>query len=152
MDVFYTTKSYFIIFISDSIATDASVSQSPSGSASANLANDGRITSCSNTKGNNIQFQVDLNKESIVKGMYITFGGMLINNIYMQYNYNNIFCLHHGGISTRKLFINILFEASNFSNVPSNDYSNVFTYQSTLSVHIKLVYRYCLISSFKSKN
>lgn len=82
--VLYTTKSYFIIFISDSIATDASVSQSPSGSASADLANDGSISSCSNTKGNNIQFQVDLNKESIVKGMYITFGGMLIINIYMQ--------------------------------------------------------------------
>ncbi|CAC5418228.1 PTPRT [Mytilus coruscus] len=57
-----------------SIATDASVSQNPSGTNPAYLANDGSKKSCSKTQGNNVHFQVDLKDESIVKGMFITFG------------------------------------------------------------------------------
>ncbi|CAC5376552.1 PTPRT [Mytilus coruscus] len=55
-----------------SVATDASVSQIPSGSQPANLANDGDKTSCSKTHGTNIRFQVDMTEKRIVTEMYLT--------------------------------------------------------------------------------
>ncbi|XP_052071237.1 multiple epidermal growth factor-like domains protein 10 isoform X2 [Mytilus californianus] len=56
------------------IASEGLVSQTPSGSQPANLANDGYKISCSKTKGITVIFQVDLQKESIVTGVHITFG------------------------------------------------------------------------------
>lgn len=60
----------------DNLASDGILSQSPSGSQPANLANDGNKTSCSKTEGFPSIFQVDLQKESIAQGLHITFGGM----------------------------------------------------------------------------
>ncbi|CAC5417490.1 unnamed protein product [Mytilus coruscus] len=56
------------------IASDGLVSQYPSGNQPASFANDGNKRSCSKIKGTNVTFQVDLKKESIVTGVYITFG------------------------------------------------------------------------------
>lgn len=69
------------LFFTDNMASKRMVSQNPSGSQPASLANDGNKTSCSKTIGKNVTFQVDLMKESIVTGMYIIFGGMLLRNI-----------------------------------------------------------------------
>ncbi|VDI14938.1 Hypothetical predicted protein [Mytilus galloprovincialis] len=56
------------------LASDGLVVQYPSGNEPARFANDGSKKSCSKTKGPNVTFQVDLKKESIVTGVYITFG------------------------------------------------------------------------------
>ncbi|CAC5355160.1 unnamed protein product [Mytilus coruscus] len=56
------------------MASDGLVTQDPSGSLPASLANDGNKTSCSKTKGRYVKFEVDLKEESIVTGMYIRFG------------------------------------------------------------------------------
>lgn len=66
-------------FITDNMATESLVSQYPNGSEPANKANDGYKISCSRTQGHNVEFQVDLKKESIVTGIYITLGGMFVN-------------------------------------------------------------------------
>lgn len=65
------------------MATDGLVSLHPSGNPPAGLANDGNKASCSKTKGVNLTVQVDLMKISIGKGMFVTFGGMLIRNNYI---------------------------------------------------------------------
>ncbi|XP_071169615.1 cell death abnormality protein 1-like [Mytilus edulis] len=57
------------------MATESLVSQYPNGSEPVNKANDGYKISCSRTQGHNVKFQVDLKKESIVTGIYITLGG-----------------------------------------------------------------------------
>ncbi|CAC5417489.1 MEGF10_11 [Mytilus coruscus] len=62
------------IAINDNMAFDSLVAQTPSGSQPANLANDGDKRSCSKTKGFPLIFQVDIKRESIVQGLYITFG------------------------------------------------------------------------------
>ncbi|CAC5417491.1 unnamed protein product [Mytilus coruscus] len=56
------------------VASDGLFSQTPSGSHPASLANDGNKTSCSKTKGFPLIFQVDLKRENINQGVYITFG------------------------------------------------------------------------------
>lgn len=73
------------MLITDNVVSDALVNQYPSGEKPASLAKDGDITTCSKTKGMYITFQVELQKTSIVKGMYINFGGMVI-----EYPYNNV--------------------------------------------------------------
>ncbi|VDI27171.1 Hypothetical predicted protein [Mytilus galloprovincialis] len=62
------------VAINDNIASESIVSQTPRGSQPASLANDGNAKSCSITKGTTVTLQVDLQKESIVIGVYITFG------------------------------------------------------------------------------
>ncbi|CAC5376554.1 unnamed protein product [Mytilus coruscus] len=64
LDVFVTCVN--------NIATDASVSQNPSGSQPANLANDGDKTSCSKTQGTNVRFHVDMKEIRIVTEIYLT--------------------------------------------------------------------------------
>lgn len=69
------------------MASDGVVWQIPSGHPPASLANDGNIKSCSKTKGSSVKFQVDIKEESIVTGLYIILGGMLVNDtlhVYMQ--------------------------------------------------------------------
>lgn len=66
------------LFITDNIASEGVVSQDPSGSQPASQANDGDITTCSKTKGSSITFQVDLQEISIVTGLFILLGGMLL--------------------------------------------------------------------------
>ncbi|XP_076075891.1 uncharacterized protein LOC143046657 [Mytilus galloprovincialis] len=56
------------------IASEGRVAQTPNGSEPASLANDGNLKSCSRTKGPTVTLQVDLKEESIVTGVYITFG------------------------------------------------------------------------------
>ncbi|VDI77999.1 Hypothetical predicted protein [Mytilus galloprovincialis] len=56
------------------IASEGIISQTPIGSQPASLANDGNTKSCSKTKGTTVTLQVDLQKESIVTGVHITFG------------------------------------------------------------------------------
>lgn len=60
----------------DNVATDASVSQSPTGSRPANLANDGDKSSCSKTNGTNVRFQVDMSEIRIVTEISFTGKGM----------------------------------------------------------------------------
>ncbi|XP_052087932.1 multiple epidermal growth factor-like domains protein 10 isoform X2 [Mytilus californianus] len=55
------------------LASDSLVTQNPSGTAVASIA-DGNKTSCSRTLGKNVTFLVDLKKASIVTGILITFG------------------------------------------------------------------------------
>lgn len=66
------------------MTSDSLVTQTPSGSQPASLANDGDKRSCSITKGFPLVFQVDIKRESIVQGVYITVGGMLINSEYVM--------------------------------------------------------------------
>ncbi|VDI84210.1 Hypothetical predicted protein [Mytilus galloprovincialis] len=70
------------------LAPDSLVSQDPTGSQPANLANDGYTTSCSKTQGHNITFQVDLKTESFVTGMYITAGEQITEGNYTVYASN----------------------------------------------------------------
>ncbi|XP_071169638.1 cell death abnormality protein 1-like [Mytilus edulis] len=62
------------------MATESLVSQYPNGSEPTNKANDGYKISCSRTQGHNVEFQVDLKKESIVTGIYITLGELTTKN------------------------------------------------------------------------
>ncbi|VDI43610.1 Hypothetical predicted protein, partial [Mytilus galloprovincialis] len=68
------------VAINDNMASESLVSQYPNGSKLANKATDGYKTSCSRTQGLNVMFQVDLKKESIVTGIYITLGELTTNN------------------------------------------------------------------------
>lgn len=70
---------FFII--TDNIASESFVSQNPRGSTLATLAIDGITTTCSKIKGLDVAFQVDLKAKSIVTGVYILFGGMLVNDV-----------------------------------------------------------------------
>ncbi|XP_071181979.1 cell death abnormality protein 1-like [Mytilus edulis] len=54
------------------LAYDGVISQIPSGSKPANQANDGNQTSCLETVGTNVRFQVDLNNINIVTNIYLT--------------------------------------------------------------------------------
>lgn len=64
--------------MTDKLAYDGVISQIPSGSKPANQANDGNQTSCFETFGTNIRFQVDLKNINIVTNIYLTGKGMLI--------------------------------------------------------------------------
>lgn len=66
------------LFITDNIASEGVVTQNPSGSQPASQANDGDITTCSTTKGSSVKFQVDLQEISVVTGLFILLGGMLL--------------------------------------------------------------------------
>ncbi|VDI06037.1 Hypothetical predicted protein, partial [Mytilus galloprovincialis] len=62
------------VAINDNIASGGLVTQFPTGSQTASLANDGNTKSCSKTIGQTVIFQVDLKEESTVTGVHITFG------------------------------------------------------------------------------
>lgn len=64
--------------MTDNLAYDGVISQIPSGSKPTNQANDGNQTSCFETFGTNIRFQVDLKNINIVTNIYLTGKGMLI--------------------------------------------------------------------------
>ncbi|CAC5395240.1 unnamed protein product [Mytilus coruscus] len=71
-----------IYYREHNMASDGLVWQDPSGYQQANLANDGIKATCSKTKGSTVTFHVDLMAKSIVTGMYIILGGMLLKNTY----------------------------------------------------------------------
>lgn len=77
----YDNKKYSKYLVSDNLASEGIISQTPRGSQPGSLANDGNTKSCSKTKGTTVTLQVDLQKESIVTGVHITFGGMCLNCI-----------------------------------------------------------------------
>ncbi|XP_071122933.1 receptor-type tyrosine-protein phosphatase epsilon-like [Mytilus edulis] len=68
------------MLVEDNMASDSLVSQYPNGSELANKATDGYKISCSRTQGHNVKLQVDLKKESIVTGIYITLGEFTTKN------------------------------------------------------------------------
>lgn len=76
----YTNQQKIIIHdlsMIDNLAYDGVISQIPSGSQPANLANDGNQTTCSKTVGKNVRLQVDMKEILIVTELHLTSKGMI---------------------------------------------------------------------------